>query len=185
MRVPPLTVRRAARSGRDDPTESEKGVRSPNAFFECLCDPDHLECCHELGGKHRVRGGGPVHRCAHVLDLGPNDLEPRRHRLEARIEIRRAGDDEHTPCAARLELVQPFASLAECCECELADRLEHPVALAAVRRATPDQALVDEGCERVEIGVADVLGGLERATAAEHRETRKEFALRRGCEQVV
>ena len=55
---------------------------------------------------------------------------------------------------------------------ELADRLEHPEALLAERaRAASDEALVEQRGERVEVGVADRLGGLERAAAAEHRES--------------
>ena len=51
--------------------------------------------------------------------------------------------------------------------CELADRLEHPVALLAeAARATAKETLVEERAECVEIGVANSLRGLERAPAA-------------------
>jgi hypothetical protein len=45
--------------------------------------------------------------------------------------------------------------------CVLADRLQHP--LTAVHKA--DKALVDERLERVQVGIADLLGGIERAAA--------------------
>ena len=47
-----------------------------------LRHPEQLERLDELGGEYRLRLGGPVHRGTHVLDLGPNDLEPRGHLLE-------------------------------------------------------------------------------------------------------
>ena len=61
---------------------------------------------------------------------------------------------------------------------ELADRLEHPEALLAVRiGAAADEALVEQRRQRVEVGVADRFGGLERGAAAEHREPGEELLL--------
>jgi hypothetical protein len=60
---------------------------------------------------------------------------------------------------------------AEPLERELPDGLEHPVALLAEpSRAAAEQALVEQGGERVEIGVAYELRRLERAAAPEHAE---------------
>ena len=70
--------------------------------------------------------------------------------------------------ARRLELL----------EREFADRLEHPVALLAEPPgAAAEEALVEQGGERVEIGIADRLRGLERATAAEHAKPREQPPL--------
>ena len=48
----------------------------------------------------------------------------------------------------------------------LPDRLEHPETLPL----PAEQALVDQRLERVDVGVADLLGRLERAAAAEDRQ---------------
>ena len=62
----------------------------------------------------------------------------------------------------------------------LADRLQHPEALAGVAQ----EALVDERLEEVEVGVADVFGGVEGAAAGEDGEAREELLFVLG-EQVV
>ena len=65
----------------------------------------------------------------------------------------------------------------ELLERELADRLEHPVALLAEPPgAAAQEALVKQRSESVEIGVAHRLRGLQRAAAAEHAEP---------CEQLL
>src|SRR5437764_11409161 len=63
---------------------------------------------------------------------------------------------------------------------ELSDRLEHPEPLAGV----PDEALVDERLENVEVGGAHLLGCLECAATLEDRQTSEQllFLL---AEQVV
>ena len=73
------------------------------------------------------------------------------------------------PVAQRVRLagrVEPFERV-------LADRLEHhePLALA------PHQALVHQRAERVQVGVAHRLRGLEREPAREHAEPREQRAL--------
>ncbi len=55
----------------------------------------------------------------------------------------------------------------------LADRLQHPV--AAVGEA--QEALLDQRLERVEVGVTDLLGGLERAAAREDGQAGEELLL--------
>ena len=72
------------------------------------------------------------------------------------------------------------APLVELVAPVLADRLEHPVAVAVAA----DEALVDEGGERVELGLADLLDRLERGAAGEDREPGEELALV-VAEQVV
>ena len=70
-------------------------------------------------------------------------------------------------------------------ERELANRLEHPVALLSEpARAAAEEALVQERREGVEIGVADGLGCLQRASSAEDAQPREELLLVR-VEQVV
>ena len=60
-------------------------------------------------------------------------------------------------------------ALLEPLERELADRLEHPEPVLAL----PDEALLDEGREHVEVRVADLLGRFEREAADEHGEPAK------------
>ena len=55
----------------------------------------------------------------------------------------------------------------------LADRLEHPVAVAVAR----DQALVNERPERLDVGRADVLDRIQRRAAREDREACEDVAL--------
>jgi hypothetical protein len=62
---------------------------------------------------------------------------------------------------------------------ELANRLEHPVALAGVA----EQALVDQRSDLVEIGSADLLGGLQRAAAGEDGQAGEDVLL--GSRQQV
>src|SRR4051794_34642131 len=73
------------------------------------------------------------------------------------------------PYAQPLEL----ALLLQTLEGVLADGLQHRVALAVA----PDQALVDERSDRVDVRLADRLGGLERAAADEHREPGEDTLL--------
>src|SRR5205085_10199289 len=84
---------------------------------------------------------------------------------------------EHPLRMTPAQVVLP-ARLAEPFERELADCLEHPVALLADSSgAAAEQALVEQGGERVEIGLTDELRRLERAAAAEHSEARAECLL--------
>ena len=68
---------------------------------------------------------------------------------------------------------------------ELPDRLEHPVAVGSHGIGAPtEEALVEEGRQGVELGVADLLRGLQRTAAAEHREAREQLLLG-SVEEVV
>ena len=64
------------------------------------------------------------------------------------------------------KLVEPLG-------CELANRLEHPVAVTGA----PEQALVDQGGDRVDVGVADLLGGVQRATPGERGQAGEQVLL--------
>ena len=55
----------------------------------------------------------------------------------------------------------------------LPDRLQHPVALVG----EAEQALLDERLQRVEIGLADFFGRLQRAAAREDGEAGEELLL--------
>ena len=72
------------------------------------------------------------------------------------------GESEELPGVACVEIVA-LAGCLQPLDGELADRLEHPEALAGV----PEEALVDERLEGVEVGAGDLLGCLEGAAAAE------------------
>jgi hypothetical protein len=66
-----------------------------------------------------------------------------------------------------------LSSLAQLVPGDLADRLQHPI--AALRRLVDQQRLVHQRCDQqqdIQIVVvgADLLGGLQRATAGEHRQ---------------
>jgi hypothetical protein len=71
-------------------------------------------------------------------------------------------------------LLQPFHGV-------LADRLEHRKAL----RVPADEALVEQGSERVELGLADSLGRVQREAAGEHTEPSEELLLSARAELVA
>src|SRR6266496_417217 len=77
-------------------------------------------------------------------------------------------------CVGLAATVEPLA-------CELADGLQHPEPVAF---AHADEALVDEGLEGVDVGIAYLLGGLDSAAAAENGEPGKQPLLV-AVEQVV
>src|SRR5690348_902987 len=73
-----------------------------------------------------------------------------------------------------MALDQVFAGIVvELLETVFADRLQHPVPVLVATQ----QALVDERGERLELGKADLLDGLERGAADEHAEAAAELAL--------
>jgi len=94
-------------------------------------------------------------------------------------EVRGDGEREEVlrvPPLRRFEVTGRSQALA----CVLADRLEHPVAVPGV----PNEALVDERLERVELCLCDLLGCFECAAAQEDGESREELLLL-GCQQLV
>src|SRR4029079_16332923 len=67
---------------------------------------------------------------------------------------------------------------SELLECVLADCFEHPVpVLSEQPGAAAEEALVEQRGERVEVGVADGFGGLQRAAPAEDAEPCEEPLL--------
>ena len=127
----------------------------------------------------------PLQHGAHVVDLRCDE-----------VEVPGAGAVDDRPRAGAVgELDQPvglrppqgvlLAGHVEPLPGELADRLEHPEALLAVRvGAAADEALVEQRGKRVEVGLAHLLGVVEGAAAAEDGEAREE-ALLVAVEQVV
>ena len=91
----------------------------------------------------------------------------------AGVRLRLLGERQEVFGVAAREVVC-LAGLLEPLGRVLADRLQHPEAVVV---ADADEALVDEGLQRVEVGVADLLGRLERAAAAEDGEPREETLL--------
>src|SRR3954464_4124466 len=79
---------------------------------------------------------------------------------------------------ARLGVAPPdrvcLAGAIKALDCELADRLQHPEAVAL---ADADEALVDERLERVHIGIANPLARVDRGPAAEDGKPGKEALL--------
>src|SRR5436190_20743640 len=68
----------------------------------------------------------------------------------------------------------PFWPCGELLLGVLADCLEHEEPVVICR---PQQALVDQGLERVEVGVADLLGGSSIETSRKYAEAREHLLL--------
>ena len=127
--------------------------------------------------------GRPVDRRSHVLLLG-QDARKLELLVVVLCQMGRFGDLEHSLGVAPVNPVS-FVGLVEPLQCELADRLEHPVALLAeATGAASHEALVEKGRERVEIRFADRFRRLERAAAPEGCKPPEEALLVR-VEQVV
>jgi hypothetical protein len=161
---------------------STDGVLEPAMAFADVAprEPVGPQCAHEselqLGLALLPR---PLDGLAEIGIVRSQSLEQRRLVARAReqVDLLRECKEELRFASQQLRRVGPF--------CEplprvLADRLEHPV--ASVRRT--DEVLVDQGLERVEVGVGDLLGRFERAAPGEGRESREQLLLL-PCEEVV
>ena len=95
--------------------------------------------------------------------LGPEIAAP--HHLRQLREVRRVPPPE----------LLGFAGGFEPLDRELADRLQHAEPAAFGR----DEALVDQGLQRIEAGVAHRLGGVEVPSADEHTEPVEQRPARR------
>src|SRR5438105_3106500 len=120
-------------------------------------EPEAGERAGEPEGELRPAGAfQPIERGPEVVVLGVEPLEPlapacrqvRLRRLRQREEVLGMRPPK------LLRLVRVFESL----ERVLADRLQHPVTLVRA----PEQALLDERLEDVEIGIEHFFGRLER-----------------------
>ena len=111
----------------------------------------------------------PPSRSSHSLDSSRPE----------QVRVRLLGECQKVRRVAPAQLVA-LARLLEPLGRILADRLQHPEAFARVA----EEALVDERLERVQVGLRDLLSGLERAAAAEDRESREQVSFP-VVEQVV
>ena len=119
-----------------------------------------------LAGLERVRHGGADVR---VVGREPGRDDALFCGMEClQAPVREVDDD---PGEAAQQLFPLVGS--ELLGGELADRLQHRVALAG----PPEQALLDERLERVDVGVDHRLGGLEAAPAREHGQPGEEAPL--------
>src|SRR4029453_6549899 len=140
---------------------------------EVLIEPDHREGTDEPQAELGLSAlQHPGERGANVVPLGAKAFLYGRllwaqvvelHRLSHLGHVLRMTSSDHAGLAG---LFQPLDGV-------LADRLEHrePFALAT------DQALVEQGGERVEVGLADLLGGVQREAAREDAEPPEELLL--------
>src|SRR3954447_4110202 len=137
--------------------------------------PELLQVDRELEPEARIVLLRPVERGAQVFTLRQRQAHVRLHVVRSEMGV--AGNLEHSLGVTPAQVVLA-SRLAEPLVRELADGLEHPVALLTESsRAAAEEALVEERGERVEVGVTDQLRRLERAAAAEHAEAREEHLL--------
>src|SRR5437763_3404539 len=145
----------------------EQRPQAPDTLERVVHHPELLQRNREPEGELGIAVDRPVDRRAEVVLLGPDDLRPLRP-LALCGEARGLTEREEVLGVAASKRVA-LARTAELLERELADRLEHPVALLAEPPgAAAQEALVKQRSESVEIGVAHRLRGLQRAAAAEH-----------------
>ena len=114
--------------------------------------------------------------------IGPHALRTMIRPVEG--EMRRLGQGQEVLGVATAH-ASGVLRLIETLGGELADRLQHPEALARVA----DQALLDERLERVEVGGRDLFRRLQRAAAGEDGEPREEPLLAlpssRSCDHSI
>ena len=127
------------------------------------------ECCREFDGNRWIVIQRPVQNRAQVVAIGlqagqPGALLGRVH--GARADSARATN--HSACRRRSSSFAP-ASL-EALERVFADRFQHQEALAVNQ---PDQALLDERLDDIEVGIADSPGRLELEASDEHAKRAK------------
>jgi hypothetical protein len=156
----------------------EQRVEPPSRLEWTGEDPELLECEQQTGAELDVGSDGPLQCGADVRQLGRDEVVSLVS-LGFQREVRRLREREQplaqTP-SCRVSAAGGFQPLARV----LANRLEHPEASVGVA----NEALLDERLEQVDIGVGDLLGGLDGATADEDRERREQPLLLRR-EQLV
>jgi hypothetical protein len=96
-----------------------------------------------------------------VVELSLESIEPA-ILLLPQVRLGLLGELEEVLSVPAPDLVG-FTARNEPVERELADRLVHPVPVVGAA----DEALLDKGSERVDVGVDQLLGALQRATACE------------------
>ncbi|MDQ3379814.1 MAG: hypothetical protein M3546_05770 [Actinomycetota bacterium] len=184
-------------------------VRGPAVDTECICpkrrrdrscpveeladpahplewagrDPEVLERDHQLEPELDVVLRGPVEGSSKILAFGQSDLDVECGRVVA-AEPGFLRDGEH-PLSVAPPGVGGVIGCLEPLGRELADRLEHPeTLLSKLPFPAPHEALVEERCECVEVGVAHDLDRLEGAAPAKHGQTHEQRLLV-GVQQVV
>ncbi len=158
----------------------EKALQARPALREVAPEvPEPVERSGQLQGELGFAGGfQPVESRAEVVVFAFESLDPFRWAF-AEMRIRVFGERQEplrVPAAQRITVAGDLEPLGRV----LADGLQHPETLFAL----PEQALLDERLERVHIGIRHLLGGFERAAAAEDGEPREQVSLF-GREQVV
>ncbi len=139
--------------------------------------PEVLERDRELEAELGIVLGAPVERGSEVVPLREREHPAGTATSSSSERCADEGNLEH-PLGVAAADVGCLARGVELLDREFADRLEHPEALLAeAARPSPHEALVEKRRERVEIGVADCLGRLERAAPAKDRESPEELLL--------
>ena len=138
------------------------GVQAP-------VEPEHCESRREAQGVLRARRHQPLERCAEVLVIGREPLEPDVLGRAGQLGLGAPAELEEVLCVPPASSSSSPESL-ELLEGVLADRLEHPEARSPLRI----RLLSASDFERVQVGLADLLGRLERAAAREDGEAREE-----------
>jgi hypothetical protein len=119
-------------------------------------------------------------RGAHVVVLRFDPVEPDRRAPGPQLGLRELRELEEELAVLAPQFVS-LSGVLESLERELADRLQHPEAAVP----EPDEALVDERLEHVQIGAADGLRCFESAAAGEHGQAGEESLLLFGQELVA
>jgi hypothetical protein len=170
----PHRVERPGSSRRRSIVGGERTLEVTAAFDEMTTDlpevPErarHLQDGLRLAGSLQSVEGGPQ-----VVVLTLESVVPWRVLLPLH-GLRLFREHGEMPRVTPANLVRLARSLQPL-EGVLADRLEHPEPVLRMAH----EALVDERLERVEIGVDDLLRGLERATTDEDGEAREQGPFR-------
>src|SRR5207302_3420411 len=159
------SVERPGAGGRRCVVGGEQSLESSLSLCEVTAHvPKAIERTRELQREPRVAiRFEPVEGRAEVVVLRLEPVEPL-FRIAAEVRICLLGESDIVLGKNSADVLG-FAGFLELLGGVLADRLQHPEALVTVA----EHALVPERLEDVEVGVGDLLGGLERAAAAKDR----------------
>src|SRR5581483_7773077 len=174
------THERVRTVGRSAPGQADAchGSRVPVARPDTDEAPDATEAADELERDRAVAGGQRAGMgFAEVRAIGGSATaclvghrEPA-NRVQAVRETREVGG---VPATGRVGL----ALALELSLREVADGLQHPVPVLAARiDSMPDQALVEQRLERIEIGLRDGFGRRQRAAPCEDGQTSQDASL--------
>src|SRR5438552_15746786 len=102
---------------------------------------------------------GPIKRCAHVVVVGPEEIQPPLLALALKMRPRFLGQGQVCEGVPLRDLVA-LATLRELFERELADRHEHAEAWLACDFRLANQALLDERAHVLEYVTTELTSGL-------------------------